>query len=354
MNEEEKISTRLYLRITLLFFCFFIVCLAIFTVIFGILLLTPLAPMLIRGMISSTIVTLICIYLSSAILSCFITYFVCKKIAYPLVDLSNKSLKVAQGDFNVFVPEKSSLPELKTAIHSFNMMVKELSKVETLSNDFISNVSHEFKAPLSVIRSYVNILENTDLDEEERRQCLQCINESTEKLSMLISNVLKICKLDNQNVTIEKKSYRLDEQLRKNILLFDEQFDKKNIELDIALENCILCSDEGLLDLVWKNLLSNAIKFTDAGGKISVSLIKTEKILVTIRDNGIGMDEETKKHIFDRFYQGDTSHARDGNGLGLTIVGKILKLCKATIHVESQPGEGSAFTVIFPLTDQTS
>lgn len=344
---EEKSSNRLYLRFSFLILLFFFIVLLIVAIILGLILLSPFSNLLIRGFVSTTIITLVSIYLASAIVSSFMSYFFGKKILKPIAELSNKSMKVARGDFSVKLEEKSFIPAIEQTLKNFNVMVEELSKVETLSNDFISNVSHEFKTPLSVIRSNVNILQNTELNEEERKKCLNAINQSTEKLSTLVSNVLKISKLDNQNIKLEKKAFRLDEQLRKCILNFSDKLEEKNIELDIDLEDCILNSDEDLLNQVWINLLSNAIKFSHQNGTIKVSLRTQKNIEVTIEDNGEGMSEETKKHIFDRFYQGETSHSKEGNGLGLTIVCKILKVCNASIQVHSVLGKGTAFVVEF-------
>ena len=347
LEEEKPLSNRLYRKISIFSFLLFLIVLMMVAVIMTIVMFTPLKLILIRGFASTTVFTLVVSYLASALVSSFLSFFTAKKFLYPLADLSNKSMKVAKGDFSVKVTGTSNIPELAELMHNFNIMVDELSKVETLSNDFVSNVSHEFKTPLSVIRSNVNILENTDLNEEERKKCLRAINESTDKLSTLVSNVLRISKLDNQNVRLEKKPFRLDEQIRQCVLSLNESIEKRGIELNIDLDDCILNSDESLLIHVWTNLLTNAIKFTK--DRIDIALSVHETIRVSIRDNGIGMNEETCAHIFDRFYQGETSHSHEGNGLGLTIVSKILRLFNASIRVESKEGEGSTFIVDFPL-----
>lgn len=348
MNDEnEKLSSKLYFKVSILIFLFFIIGLGCIALILTFIYLTGLAPLFIHGLASGTFFTLIIIYLASTILASFLSYFIAKRFMHPLVELSKKSIKVSKGDFSVRVNEESSLPELKNVLQNFNIMVKELSKVETLSNDFVANVSHEFKTPLAIIRSNINILENTNLTDDERSKCLIQINDSTEKLSTLISNVLKICKLDNQEILPEKKNYRLDEQLRQSILFLNDEFEKKNIDLDIDLDDCCINNDPDLLEQVWINLLTNAIKFSYPNGTIKVHLKIKDNIMVSIKDNGIGMDEETQKHIFDRFYQGETSHTKDGNGLGLTIVSKIIRLCNAKIDVKSKENEGTEFIVLF-------
>lgn len=348
-NENEKLSNRLYLKFTFVLLVFFFIVLIFVVALMMIIMLTPIGRIAMQGIGSITIMFFLCSYVVITIISCFIIYFYLKKIFHPLVELSSKSMKVAKGDFSVSVKEEATIPELKDTLHNFNIMIQELSKVETLSNDFISNVSHEFKTPLSVIRSNVNILQSMSLDEEERKKCLEVIIDSTDKLSTLVSNVLKLCKLDNQDIKIEKSIFRLDEQIRQCILFYGDQLDSKNIELDLDLDDCYIESDMDLLNQVWSNILSNAIKFSHDNGVIKVSLKAGKIIVVTIEDNGDGMSEETIKHIFDRFYQGDSSHTREGNGLGLTIVGKILRLCRGSINVESQINRGSKFVVQLPL-----
>lgn len=343
----EKIPTKLYWKTSLILFAFFLMTLILTVLIIGIFSLTPLRFLIIDSIAITTIITFLSIFLSSAIISCLACYFVMRRFLRPIVELSDKSMKVAKGDFSVSIEEKSRIPEVKKCLESFNIMVRELNKVEMLSNDFVSNVSHEFKTPLSVIRSNINILENSSLTKKEREQCIGYINNSIDKLSTLISNVLKISKLDNKGIKLTNKPYRLDEQLRQSVLSFTNEIEKKNISFDISLEECVINSDENLLDQVWINLIGNAIKFSRQDGLIKINLIVDQKIIVTIEDNGIGMNEETKAHIFDRFYQGETSHNSQGNGLGLTIVYKILKMCNAKIFVESEENKYTKFQVEF-------
>ena len=176
---------------------------------------------------------------------------------------------------------------------------------------------------------------------------MDMINTSIDNISTLVSNVLKISRLDNKNVKVEKKFFRLDEQIRMCIVNLTDRIEEKHLDLDIDLEECILYSDEMLLSHVWDNLLSNAIKYSYENSTIGVYLQIKKEVVVTIVDHGCGMDEETKKHIFERFYQGETSHNKEGNGLGLTIVTKILQLCNAEIEVESEVNKGSKFTIKF-------
>ena len=350
---SEKYSTKLYLKISILVFLFFILNFVFSILILNIIALTPLGHILGNSLATGTILVFASAYLGSTLVASIICYTVIKRFLYPLVELSDKSMKVAKGDFSVVIKEKSSLPELRKTLESFNIMVKELNKVELLSQDFITNVSHEFKTPLSVIRSNINIIENTDLNEEEKKHCFELINSAVEKLSNLVSNVLKISKLDNNKIRIEDKTFRLDEQIRQCIVSLADKIEKKDIELDIDLAEISIVTDEDLLAQVWENLISNAIKFTPDKGKITVNLIKEKtQAKISIIDSGCGIEEEALKHIFDRFYQADTSHTKEGNGLGLAIVNRILHILDGHIEVSSKIDEGTNFVVTLPLKNR--
>ena len=350
MKKNKRIS-KIYLRIT--FLCFSAILLSIFLtalILLG-LFFTPFGEIL-RSEIIRSLVFTAAIYLASTILATSLLYFFSKKILAPLTELSEKSMEIAKGNFKVSVDVKSAIPELQYNLENFNFMIKELNRVETLSNDFINNVSHEFKTPLSVIRSYINIIENTDVSIEEKKIYLSKINESIDNLSSLISHILEISKLDNQQITLNRNIYRLDEQLRQCILQFSEPIENKNIELDINLEDAMILADEKMLNQVWTNILSNAIKYSFENGTISISLKQQENLIVTISDTGKGMSEETLSHIFERFYQGEKSHNQEGNGLGLSIVKKIISLHNGSIDVTSQLNQGSSFVITLPSNNE--
>ena len=346
--KKNKKASELYLRIT--FLCFSTLLLAILlTIIITIgLFLTPLGDFLRSGIITRTVFFIGIIYIISAMIATSILYFFSKKILAPLTELSDKSMEVAKGNFKVSVNVDTAIPELQSTLKNFNFMINELNRVETLSNDFINNVSHEFKTPLSVIRSYINIIENTDVSNEEKKEYLNKINESIDNLSSLISNILQISKLDNQQIHLNKNKFRLDEQIRQSILQFSEPIENKNLNLDIELDDAYINADEKLLNQVWTNIISNAIKYTPNEGTISISLIQEEQLIVKISDTGEGMSEETLSKIFERFYQGETSHNQEGNGLGLSIVKRIVTLHDGNINVESKLKEGSTFTIYLP------
>ena len=234
-----------------------------------------------------------------------------------------------------------------TIIDYFNRMAEELSGTETLRTDFISNVSHELKTPLAVIQNYGNMLAQPGLSEGQRREYAEAITDTSRRLANLITNILKLNKLENQQIFPTVRTYSLSEQLCECFLSFEGAWDAKNLEIETDLaENVMVDTDAELLSLVWNNLFSNAIKFTEPGGLVSLSL-KTEGSLaiVTVSDTGCGISRETGAHIFEKFYQGDTSHAIQGNGLGLALVKRVIDIIGAEISVESEVGKGSTFIV---------
>ena len=231
-------------------------------------------------------------------------------------------------------------------------MTEELSGVETLRNDFISNVSHEMKTPLAVIGNYATLLQDPDLSEEKRIEYSKNIAQSSGHLAELITNILKLNKLENQQIFPKAKPYNVSEQLCECLLGFEKTWEDKSIEISTEIEEDVFINaDSELLALVWNNILSNAFKFTDNGGSVFVSL-KSDKntAIVTVTDTGCGMTAETGSRIFEKFYQGDTSHATQGNGLGLTLVKRIIDITNGEISVNSILNEGSTFTVKIPMS----
>ena len=280
----------------------------------------------------------------------------CTKINYrmtfskPIQELRGAARRVAGGDFTVrILPQRGDgkRDEMEVLIEDFNTMVTELAANETLKSDFIANVSHEIKTPIAIIQNYAQMLESQHLTEQEKKEYIHTIVESSERLSGLVQNILRLNKMESQAI-VEKERFCLDEQLAECIIAFDEPFDEKELEVNINLdEGVYIVSDESLLSIVWNNLLSNAIKYTQEGGTIDISMKKYGEngALVSVKDNGCGMSEEVVRRIFDKFYQGDTSHTSKGNGLGLAMVKRVVELLDAKISVESEPGKGSTFTV---------
>ena len=287
--------------------------------------------------------------ITAILVSILLTLLISRRFFQPIEHLIHALKQVTAGDFQVRLPETARDPEIEEMNINFNKMVKELTSMEMLQADFIQNVSHEIKTPLSAIEGYASLLYSEELS-EEGKQYMQRILESTKRLSHLTGNILMLSKLENQQIVSKKHPFSLDEQLRQAVLLLEPFWDKKKLVLDIDLPETRFFGSEELLYQVWTNLLSNAIKFTPEGGCILVRLEQgSQNIQVEIRDSGIGMTGEVLSHIFDKFYQGERNRNVEGNGLGLALVKKIIDLCQGTISVESQPDQGSVFTVRLPV-----
>lgn len=271
----------------------------------------------------------------------------------PMNELSKAAEQVAKGDFSVYlkpVHRYDKKDYVDYMFEDFNQMVEELSSIETLKNDFISDVSHEIKTPLAVIQNYITALQNQELSDEKRKEYMETIFTSTQKLTELVSNILKLNKLENQKIPLKVKPYYLNRQLSECILQFENLLEQKEIEVEFqADEQVMLNADESIVELIWNNLLSNALKFTEYRGRITViQKVEEDAVIVQVSDDGCGMDETTRKHLFDKFYQGDTSHATEGNGLGMALVKKAVDTIGGSICVESTLGKGSTFTVKLP------
>ena len=221
-----------------------------------------------------------------------------------------------------------------------------------MKTDFISNVSHEMKTPIAIIKNYAQLLQMGQVTEETRIEYARSIENAAGKLSNLISNILKLNKLENQCILPEMEDYDVCRQLCECILQFEDAWDEKEIELETQIEDAAMVrADANLLELVWNNLISNAVKFTQRGGSVRICQTSTEDhIIVAISDTGCGIAKENVNHIFDKFYQGDTSHAKEGNGLGLALVKRVLELMEGDIQVVSEVGKGSTFTVKLPVS----
>ena len=272
------------------------------------------------------------------------------KIQRPVNRILGGMEKIIEGDFSTQIPYlrgEDSGNEFDAIIKGLNHMAEELSGVETLRTDFISNVSHELKTPLAVIQNYGTMLQNTGLSEEERQEYAKAITEQTRKLTALITNILKLNRLENQQIYPERKSYNLTEQICECLLGFEQAWEKKELEIETDFdEDVVVQQDAELLSLVWNNLFSNAVKFCREKGKVSVSVKQEENsVVVSVSDEGCGIAPEVGAHIFEKFYQGDTSHATQGNGLGLALVKRVIDIVGGDIHVQSVPGEGTTFRV---------
>ena len=287
-------------------------------------------------------------FISSILLGTIITTFVGRTMLQPIHDLSMATSEVARGNFSVRVRENGA-DEYGILQRNFNKMAQELSGIETLRGDFISNVSHEFKTPLASIQGFAKLLQDPLLSPADRAEYTQIIIDETSRLSKLSSNILSLTKLENQTTIGKKKRFRIDEQIRKIILMLEPEWSKKDIDMDIDLEDIIYVGNEDLMGQIWQNIINNAIKFTPQGGVIKVNLFRGGSGIVTkIWDNGPQISADKKDKIFEKFYQGDRSRATEGNGLGLALVKRIVDLADGKISVDNPFEGGVVFTVELP------
>lgn len=258
--------------------------------------------------------------------------------------------RLMQGDFSVRIAPIRGIGDdehFNEIIACFNRMAQELAGIETLRTDFVSNVSHELKTPLAVIRNYATMLADPKITAEERAEYVRTISGTSQRLSSLITNILRLNKLESQSIYPKAESYDLGEQLCACLLEFEDTWEKKNLNIETEIEDGITVStDAELMTLVWNNLFSNAIKFTENGGTVSLTLVSDgEDAVVSVADSGCGISADVGVHIFEKFYQGDTSHSCEGNGLGLTLVKRVIDITGSEISVSSEVGKGTTFTV---------
>lgn len=285
----------------------------------------------------------------SLVIGAALSVFVGKRILQPIGDLRQAMSSVAKGDFTVQLKEQQQMEDVAELYHDFNLMVKELSSIETLRNDFVSTVSHEFKTPIATIKGYVQLLQNDALPLEERQIYLERMLDGTQQLTHLTDNILKLSKLENQGLGLDFQTFRLDEQIREVILFLQPKWEQLNLILDLSLPRTSYYGNEEFLYQVWLNLMDNAIKYSQKNGRIQVTLTSQPTgDLITISDEGAGMTPEVISRIFDKFYQSDTSRKTKGNGLGLALAKQIVQLHAGTIKVKSSPNKGSKFIIFLP------
>ncbi len=304
-----------------------------------------------------TIIVTTCVIFALALV-CAIVDIVRRKwtVEEPVERILQATKDIANGNLSVrLIPSHTykRYDQYDLIMEDINDMARQLSKAETMKSDFVSNVSHELKTPLAILQNYSHALKDKNIDEATRVKYLDVIESAAKRMSTLVTNILSLNKLENQHLKPELTSIDLKEMLISSVLAFEDLIDAKSIEPVCDLDDISVVSSYGYLELIWNNLVSNAIKFSDEGGKIIVSLKReNDCAVVSVRDFGCGMSQETGNRIFDRFYQGDTSHAQDGNGLGLAIVKKVIDLLGGEISVESELGKGSLFTVkLTPVKD---
>lgn len=350
--KERK--TRKLLRSLNNFFAFFLVVAFVVTCCMLLFLNTMAAEMGIEltsgGIETAAKITFLNVILVSAIIA--LCDLVRRKLLVdrPAAKIVSAGRRMMKGDFSVRIEKLKTLDSndgFTEIAECFNKMAQELSATETLRNDFISNVSHEIKTPLALMQNYAKLLEDSELSEEKRIEYAKAIGIASRRLSSLVTNILKLNKLENQKIAPKFEKYDLSQQICECMLQFEDLWEKKKIDIQTDIDDGIfVCSDSEMMSIVWNNLISNAIKFTDEGGTVSVSVKASDNhATIKISDTGCGMSREVGKHIFDKFYQADSSRATEGNGLGLALVKKVVDITNNTISVESRQGEGTTFTV---------
>ena len=275
----------------------------------------------------------------------FVTVFLSRLFFNPIKKLRQAMTQVAKGNFDIQLHTRTKAREIVDIYSGFNLMTQELRSMEVLQTDFVSNVSHEFKTPLGAIEGYSTLLQDCDSLTPQQQTYVEKIIFNTRRMSTLTGSILLLSKLENQQIPTGRSSYCLDEQIRQTIVDMEPVWSQKEIEFDVELEEVTYFGNEILMHHVWSNLLSNALKFSPQGGTIQIGLTKQQdRITAWVRDQGPGIPEEAMEHIFTRFFQADSSHKQEGNGLGLALVDKILKLEKGTIRAENLD-RGCIFTV---------
>lgn len=351
-QEPETIRFRHTLRWRLTLFVFAVIMIAgILTATVCILAMTVFRrnPLVVAVMVSPLTLS-ITLLLICALIGTVLAGFLGRYYLRPLKELIKATKEVKKGNFKVQLDsDDHPLTEMGQLVDSFNDMVHELDGIELFRNDFINNFSHEFKTPIVSIRGFAKELQYGDPDPAQRQEYAKIIAEESDRLAKLSINILELSKLENTQIVTNKSDFYLDEQLRQCILLQEAEWTKKNIEMIPELDEVFYHSNEELLSHIWMNLIGNAIKFTPECGIVRVRLTADDKaVTVEISDKGIGMSEEVKNHIFEKFYQGDSSHHRSGYGIGLTMAHRATTLCGGTISVDSTPNKGSTFTVVLP------
>ncbi len=285
----------------------------------------------------------------SSVIGTIISRAASKSTMNLISEIDQATKEIANGNYNIRLEEKSRLIELNDMAQNFNLMAKDLAATEIMRTDFVSNVSHEFKTPLTAIEGYATLLQNENLSKEQIKEYAENIEYNTKKLTKMTSNILLLSSLDNGKKDIDKVKFSLDEQIRETVLMFEREWNVRNIDLDLELEDCEYKGHKEILGHVWSNIFGNALKFSEDNSEIVITLTQNSSgITVAIKDSGKGIEKEDIEHVFEKFYQADTSRASKGNGLGLAIVKTAVDLHGGTVTVQSDIGKGTEFIVCLP------
>lgn len=294
---------------------------------------------------------LIFIFVLSAVIGT-VTTMMGSRLAMRLLSKVLTAMKqLANGNFDVRIKMNGLMRprELVEFTGEFNEMAKELGSIEMLRSDFVNNFSHEFKTPIVSLRGFAKLLKEEKLTPEERDEYLDIIISESDRLTALATNVLNLSKIENQNIVNEKTTFNLSEQIRRVILMMESKWSEKNLELDVDMEEINYFGNSELLNQVWFNLADNAIKFSPSGSPLKIKLSESESFVIfEIQDHGCGMDDSTREHMFDKFYQGNRKREIEGNGLGMTVVNKIVNLHRGSIFIDSEPNQGTLIRITLP------
>ncbi len=340
---------KIYSKLWIYFSCLVFLTLVVFSILTGGLILFLSRQGLIQPGGDNHLFVIFILLAFSVLVGTGSSAVVGRRILAPVRELSEKMNSVASGDFSVQANTNQKIEEIQNLFADFNIMVTELNSTETLRNDFVANVSHEFKTPIATIQGYIQLLQHSRLSQAEKADYYARILEGTQQLAHLSDNILRLTKLETQNLPIEKVPFRIDEQIREVLLFLQPRWEEKELELDLHLPKTIYSGNEELLYQVWLNLMDNAVKYSHSKETVAVKLADASDYLtVSFTDRGLSIPETELKRIFDKFYQGDTSRKTAGNGLGLTLVREILQLHGGRVEAELLPEEQTCFTVFLP------
>ena len=351
-DKKRQKQTSVQLKLTLFAFAIIVVSCAITVGVYFVLLLIFARAGLEELVGLYPVVVAIILLGTCGLVATLLFAWLSRVYLRPMQQLIDATKEVKRGNFDVRVHHKEKRPvtEVQELVENFNEMVQELGGIEMFRNDFINNFSHEFKTPIVSIRGFAKELQIEGVSEAQKLEYARIIEDESDRLARLSANVLELSKLENQRIVSNRTGFYLDEQIRQTILLFEKEWSEKNLEIIPDLVECRVVFDEEMLALVWNNLISNAIKFTPDGGTISVRMTCGERMVtVEVEDNGIGMTEEVRQHVFEKFFQGDPARDKRGYGVGLAIVSRVVQLCHGSVEVESEKDGGSLFRVTLPV-----
>ncbi len=360
MKHKKKINKNRKFRASLrLHFSLAAIMTLCFSCLFSCALVIVPVRLFYRGPLTGDTVILLCLLVCalSMTLGGIALWFGTVHITRPIDVVSQAVKKVAEGDFTIRIPRNkerrggySYTNELDELSENFNKMVSELDGMDYMRKDFMSNVSHEVKTPVAAITGFTEILLDGGLDEEDQQDYLKLVNQESIRLSVLCENMLRMSRLDYQQIVTKTDEVRIDEQIRKCIIMLSEKWADHETRYDLQLTPATIASDADLLMQVWMNLIDNAIKYSPAGSTLRMKeTCENNELVVLIQDEGIGISPEKREKIFDKFYQCEESHKKQGNGLGLSIVKRILELLDGSITCESTPSVGTTMSVRMPI-----